>query len=568
MSGSGHRRPSKWDLEEVSRDYHHSRDPIGPGSERPSNRESQPRWHSREGNYKVARDSLDDTVLWDGESTMSPGLDDWRQQKRKYSYESSRGISRRSRSRSKSPGHRSERPGVNDRFGRIASFDHRNHEPCRISTVPCKFFASGNCRNGKSCRFSHDDQTRDSFSNYKSNDYRQGVDSRANMSPLREGSKWSGSASHFNLPKHCGNKNESLGEQRVMRSSVGGSAPGDNRLMAHEMDIDEATTNNQSNDLGLTKPSSSVMGASKSRGTALHGVDIEGSTTHTEGHLPDLIGTSRKPDVLDTVKSEATSSNQCVMSTEKFSDLTRSLAQLLGDGKQLPELYAALNASNALGFMQSSVADPDVFPASSSSQYDPVNDSMELIKSVISEQPDGIALQSNLPFTGKPSVDGLNGTHCKDVELNDNSHQSSEKHEFGDCENEEQGVVKAEDKKEGQEGSKLSDNERDDKADGGDKADEKKKNSDGKNLRAFKFSLAEFVKELLKPTWKAGKLNKESHKTIVKKVVDKVTSSVQGSQIPQTQEKIDSYLSASKPKLSKLIQAYVDKVQKENPKVA
>lgn len=242
------------------------------------------------------------------------------------------------------------------------------------------------------------------------------------------------------------------------------------------------------------------------------------------------------------------------MSTEKFSDLTRSLAQLLGDGKQLPELYAALNASNALGLMQSSVADPDVFPASSSSQYDPVNDSMELIKSVISEQPDGIALQSNLPFTGKPSVDGLNGTHCKDVELNDNSHQSSEKHEFGDCENEEQGVVKAEDKKEGQEGSKLSDNERDDKADGGDKADEKKKNSDGKNLRAFKFSLAEFVKELLKPTWKAGKLNKESHKTIVKKVVDKVTSSVQGSQIPQTQEKIDSYLSASKLKVSKLIQ--------------
>lgn len=93
MSGSGHRRTSKWDLEEASR--HFSRDPIASGSERPSNRESQPRWHSREGNYRVARDSLDDTVEWDGEITMSPGLDDWRQQKRKYSFESSRGRSHR-----------------------------------------------------------------------------------------------------------------------------------------------------------------------------------------------------------------------------------------------------------------------------------------------------------------------------------------------------------------------------------------------------------------------------------------------------------------------------------------
>lgn len=62
------------------------------------------------------------------------------------------------------------------------------------------------------------------------------------------------------------------------------------------------------------------------------------------------------------------------------------------------------------------------------------------------------------------------------------------------------------------------------------------------------------MKEPLKPTWKAGQINKEAHKTIVKKVVDKVTSSVQASHIPQTQEKIDNYLSAYKPKLSKLVQ--------------
>ncbi|KAL8110589.1 uncharacterized protein LOC141672251 [Apium graveolens] len=574
MSGSGHRRTSKWDSEEVSR--HFPKDRIASGSDRPGNRESQPRWHSREGNYRVARDSLNDTMEWDGESNMSPGLDDWRQQKRKYSFESSRGRSHRSRSRSrsKSPGHRSERPSLNDRLGRVASFDHRNHEPCRSGTIPCKFFASGNCRNGKSCRFSHDDQTRDSYNKYELNDYRQGVDSRANMDPLREGSKWSGSASDYNLPKRPGNRNEFYGEQKAMRSSVDDSAPRDSRFMAHRIDIDEVTKNNRSDDFRLTTHSSSGMGASMSRGTVMRGVDIEGSSNHTEDRLLTLARTAGKPEVLDTVTSEATPSNQCLMSTEQFSDLTRSLAQLLEDGKQLPEIYAALNASNALGFMQSSAADPDGVPASSSSQYDPVNDSMELIKSVISseqpdeialpshEQPDENALPSQLPLSGEPSGDGSHRTPCKDVELNDNGHQSTEKHQFDDCENEKHGTVKAEEKKEVQDGSKLSDSE------GDDKADEKKKNSDGKSLRAFKFALAEFVKELLKPTWKAGQINKEAHKTIVKKVVDKVTSSVQGSHIPQTQEKIDSYLSAYKPKLLKLVQAYADKVQKENPKVA
>ncbi|KAH0969656.1 hypothetical protein GBA52_028448 [Prunus armeniaca] len=47
-------------------------------------------------------------------------------------------------------------------------------------------------------------------------------------------------------------------------------------------------------------------------------------------------------------------------------------------------------------------------------------------------------------------------------------------------------------------------------------------------------------------------------KLSVKKVVDKVTSTMQGANIPQTQEKIDHYLSFSKAKLTKLVQVSAD----------
>ncbi|KAJ4868071.1 Zinc finger CCCH domain-containing protein 38 [Raphanus sativus] len=81
-------------------------------------------------------------------------------------------------------------------------------------------------------------------------------------------------------------------------------------------------------------------------------------------------------------------------------------------------------------------------------------------------------------------------------------------------------------------------------------------------MRTFKFALVEIVKELLKPAWKEGKMKKDGYKNIVKKVVEKVTGSMQSGNVPTTQEKIDHYLSASKPKLTKLVQAYISKVKK------
>ncbi|KAI0495193.1 hypothetical protein KFK09_025343 [Dendrobium nobile] len=86
-----------------------------------------------------------------------------------------------------------------------------------------------------------------------------------------------------------------------------------------------------------------------------------------------------------------------------------------------------------------------------------------------------------------------------------------------------------------------------------------KKIKEAKEIRLFKCALVEFVKDTLKPKWKEGQLSKEAYKTIVKKVVEKVCGSLQGPNVPQTQEKIDLYLLNCKAKLTKLVQAYVEK---------
>ncbi|KAF0918816.1 hypothetical protein E2562_026189 [Oryza meyeriana var. granulata] len=91
---------------------------------------------------------------------------------------------------------------------------------------------------------------------------------------------------------------------------------------------------------------------------------------------------------------------------------------------------------------------------------------------------------------------------------------------------------------------------------------ENKKSKDSKALKMFKLALADFVKDALKPTWKEGQLSREVHKTIVKKVVDKVTTTVEYA--PQTKEKIDIYMSYSREKLNKLVQAYVGKYVKKD----
>ncbi|XP_077222754.1 uncharacterized protein LOC143856421 isoform X2 [Tasmannia lanceolata] len=89
-----------------------------------------------------------------------------------------------------------------------------------------------------------------------------------------------------------------------------------------------------------------------------------------------------------------------------------------------------------------------------------------------------------------------------------------------------------------------------------------KKSKDSRSMKLFKIALAEFVKEVLKPSWRQGNMSKEAFKTIVKKTVDKVSGAMQSHQIPKSQAKINQYVESSQRKLTKLVMGYVDKYVK------
>lgn len=81
-------------------------------------------------------------------------------------------------------------------------------------------------------------------------------------------------------------------------------------------------------------------------------------------------------------------------------------------------------------------------------------------------------------------------------------------------------------------------------------------------LKLLRSTLAEYVKEVLNPTWKEGHMSKDAYKTIVKKVVDKVSGTLQPHQIPKSQENVDQYMAMSRTKIAKLVQGYVEKFTK------
>jgi hypothetical protein len=80
-----------------------------------------------------------------------------------------------------------------------------------------------------------------------------------------------------------------------------------------------------------------------------------------------------------------------------------------------------------------------------------------------------------------------------------------------------------------------------------------KNTKDSRSMKLFKNAIAEFVKEVLKPSWRQGNMSKVAFKTIVKKTVDKVSSSVPSSHIPKTPAKIKQYVQSSEKKVTKLV---------------
>lgn len=80
-----------------------------------------------------------------------------------------------------------------------------------------------------------------------------------------------------------------------------------------------------------------------------------------------------------------------------------------------------------------------------------------------------------------------------------------------------------------------------------------KKRKESRSMKRFKIALANFVKEVLRPSWRQGNMSKEAFKTIVKKTVDKVTGAMKSHHIPNSQSKINHYIDSSQRKLTKLV---------------
>ncbi|KAJ6682762.1 PROTEIN FRIGIDA-ESSENTIAL 1 [Salix koriyanagi] len=257
-------------------------------------------------------------------------------------------------------------------------------------------------------------------------------------------------------------------------------------------------------------------------------------------------------------------------------NLSASLAQLLADGQQLPQLHVAHNSHDCtFANSESTVA---VKPDSAATiqpnqaveprkQYDPICDSIEHGKlNVYTNPPDKKLelLSKSLSPSALAAAPDFN-KFCSEQESNEESSQLNQPAPAASSEatKENNGAGSGEGNKVQEQDKTAQKNGPLENSDGDGKADESKKNKDAKGNRAFKFSLVEFVKDLLKPAWKEGQMSKDAYKNIVKKVVDKVTGTMHSASIPTTQEKIEQYLSVSKPKLTKLVQAYAEKFQKD-----
>lgn len=75
-----------------------------------------------------------------------------------------------------------------------------------------------------------------------------------------------------------------------------------------------------------------------------------------------------------------------------------------------------------------------------------------------------------------------------------------------------------------------------------------------RGLTLLRTAVAEHVKVTLKPTWREGQMSKEAFKTIAKKAVDKVLSAIKPHQVPNTEEKVATYMMNARPKIAKLVQ--------------
>ncbi|KAK7358835.1 hypothetical protein VNO77_00775 [Canavalia gladiata] len=577
----------------------------------------------------------------------------------------------------------STRERETDRRRTDNSFDQGGrHGPNHDGDIPCKFFAFGNCRNGKHCRFSHDRQAcrspnrrlRDDRSrsnqggdhaldrpklsdeispNGRLRGDRWGLDgSMADIDKVWDGSKYkdivvvSDTAKliednkngimgapepgltawpmndglvhsldknilHGESPFSSDNKEANCWTAKSDSANIHTSEsidadiwPG-NEKMSPDWNYGVGSSSNIKEEHGQSKQQVTPGQGFNQNVNALHSLSCQAvgpsqvavsivppRVRTVEGMQNQEVSADKKYidelNIMDANLSYVASRNpptQNIVSKEQLAQLTSlsaSLAHILGAGQQLPQLFATSISQDAndIPFLNKTIEsgkpvsrtfinkDPAI---EFQKQCDPMSDSM-VPKNANGVPPtfspskkipkDAFEIPSMLSKLGQ-HFDNSYKTASSEEQLVKSEHsiqlQKGEKIEV----NKENNKVVAEEKQSSRCENKITEeNSPLENMDQNSGPDEAKKIKDVKGIRAFKFSLVEFVKELLKPTWKEGQITKEDYKAIVKKVTDKVTSTMQRVHIPQTQEKIDRYLSFSKPKLNKLIQAYVEKAQK------
>jgi hypothetical protein len=188
-------------------------------------------------------------------------------------------------------------------------------------------------------------------------------------------------------------------------------------------------------------------------------------------------------------------------------------------------------------------------------QYDPIFDSIEpssSLKKFDFEQKQEVTGESNIslrPKSSQMSLDAKEKKHGKVGAVASTSSLNND--EYGETADAEVGAVENESLSNDMDDANLSPGE--DEINQIKSPGKRKKSKDSRSMKLFKVSIANFVKEVLKPSWRQGNMSKVAFKTIVKKTVDKVSGAMKGHRIPKSQEKITQYIDSSQRKLTKLV---------------
>lgn len=271
------------------------------------------------------------------------------------------------------------------------------------------------------------------------------------------------------------------------------------------------------------------------------------------------------PNLLTNEHSTQVTNSPVVIPDQPVGHVTENPATFLGHRfvNEQAEAYQSFDASNSSGVMPSFYDTRVHVPPvdTMNAQMNPVSVSHDLFNPLENgrdagklsnpclvpgtEQNSQIHVKQLSPLSVGTKVDNLNVDHQENVTVK-----------------QDEVTTKPENEALGEQSKVDKENKASETLDGHAKNEGGNSTKDEKGMRLFKNALVEFVKEILKPTWKEGRMSRDVHKMVVKKVVDKVTGTIQADHIPKTQEKVEHYLSCSKPKITKLVQAYVERCLK------